>query len=318
MGEKIAFPNEPERLLILGKKAMAEKDYLLASRQFQKAYELQPSFETNQLWLESLEKQTQFEAALEVAKDYQTEYFLNEDGFQAYFRLLLLSRRFLQARAYLQSGTQQETLAQLDFSELWQQLAQLETVQQLVDPEAIAERRGLLQRINQTFRPISGKDWDFLIQSICFASFESLLENFLPQLQNPFLRPKLVEELVRLRSQRTYQVPDLSGIKQEVRPDQLVLPVASPALREMTGFIEETLGQEDPVMCEAVVAEVKAHFALAFPFAPQEEDPRKWAESYLWESRALFGDETASAELENYQEIQNQKAQLRKIYANLM
>lgn len=318
MGETIQFPDEYQRYLLKANQLMDQGEYLSAASYFERAYRLAPSFAVNYAWVRSLIKQEAFDQALAITDEWYHEYFEHPEGFVVYAQILMLSRRFLKARKYLLGKKNAGYSDEAVLEELFQQLSQLENVQQLIDPESVLHKRRLLKQLDGAIGAITQNDWDVLTQNITYRSFVSLLGEFLPNVKNPFVRPRLVEELVKLDCGKIFIIQDFEGHERECQPNLLTLPENSETLRKMVRHVEETLGQDDPALSEAIIAEIRAHAAIAFPFLPQDDQPEKWAESYVLEYEGMFGNQQAQQELENYQEIQKQKQRYRQIFQQLI
>ncbi|KAF1300136.1 MULTISPECIES: hypothetical protein [Enterococcus] len=318
MGDTVKFPDEYQRLLWQGQQLMEKAEYLGAAAAFEKAYQLAPNFDNHLLWTKALVKLEDFDKVLRIAEDWYEEYFSHRTGFRLYTQTLLLSRRFLKAREYLLIGKKAKKIDNILIEELFQQLQQLENIQQLVDPESVPQKRRLLREFDQAIGPISKNDWDVFTQNVTYLSFLSLIKEFLPIATNPFVRPRLAEELVKLECNKIFVVKSLEGTLQEFQPNLLTLPEKAESLQQMIRHVEETTGQDDPALSAAIVAEIQAHFALAFPFPPQELQPEAWAESYVLEYAAMFGNEDANRELMRYQEIQQEKTRFREFFQQLI
>ena len=134
------------------------------------------------------------------------------------------------------------------------------------------------------------------------------------QLTNPFILPKLVEELIACGVKEQMKV--YSIFKGEQALDLATCPLFhdAPALSELLRLVDETWSNRDPQIAEAITIEVHAHFALLYPFLPLLEEISDWEKSYRYEYEGIFGDEIAAKQLANYPEIQQLKEQIRAYY----
>lgn len=315
MGETIEFPDDYQRLIRAGKKALENRDHLEAVIELKKAAELQDTFEVNHLLVEALSMNNDFKSALELADQRFADYLESPDRFMEYFHLLLLNHQYLQARHYQVMVRKNRDFPQEIFQEALAELQQLEGIVELVDPESFYHKRDLLQKIDASGRPFSPGQWAELTEGLSFEGFQRLTGEFLPTVNNPFLRPRLVEELTQLGSEQLVTVKDLAGRPQQVKPNLLELPEKAPALETMIRYVEEQLGNRDPILAEGVISEIQAHYVLAFPFNPQDEAPLAWSRSYLVEYQEVLNGSLESDLLDP--EIQQQKADYRKIYQRL-
>lgn len=312
MGQTILFPNNQERERKLGQRAWEEGDYQKAQGHFERAYHQEPSYDLNRRLVGCLEKQGEFRRGLFVAEDYQEEYDRDPAGFGQLFHLYLLEQEFLQARKYLRLGAKRKELASVDFDLAKQELKQLEQVFAFYDGDRLQQKREYLLQINSDLMPIASKKWTEVMSHLPYASFVTIAKEVLAKAYNPYLRPRLVEELVKLGYQKEVSIRDLNGVKQKCRFDSLQLPEAQPALAEMLQYLEAEHGQKDPVLLDSIKGEVRAHFALAYPFAPQINAPLEWAESYWREYQVALGMDTPQT-MAPFAEIQLVKQDLRNL-----
>lgn len=288
MGEKVDFPNQYQRLMWQGKKALTEENYLKAVQKFGVAYKMQHSFEGNRLYVESLSRVNDFAKGIRIAEEYFDDYLNSPTSFLQYFHLLLLDHKFLRARKYMRLGRRIAALPSDELQEAWVELDQLESIQHLILPEAVGQKKCLLKRMEDSKQPVRPGEWELLTSEITYWEFNSLMMDYLPTAENPFLRPRIVEELVKLGCDLLIPVKGLNGEVHRVQPNLLQPPEKSPALKRMVQYVEEAIGNLDPILTEAIVSEIQGHYALAFPFTPQDESPVSWAQSYLLDYQSML------------------------------
>lgn len=312
MGQTILFPSDQEREQKLGKSAWEKGDYQKAQHHFEAAYQLAPDYELNRLLVGCLEKQGSFYQALQLAEEFQEAYDRDPVGFGQLFHLYLLRQDFLLARKYLRFGSRRPELVSVDFSQAEQELQQLEQVFAFYDLESVQEKREYLLQVNRSLLPVPQGKWEEVLNRLPYVSFVSIVKEVLGKARNPYLRPRLVEELVKLGFQKELSVQDLKGNLQTCCFAELQLPLEQPTLRQMLRHLENHHGQGDPVLLDSIKSEVEAHFALAYPFAPQNEAPQDWAESYWQEYQVALG-MTGSESLTPFAAIQEAKQDLRNL-----
>lgn len=312
MGQTILFPNDQEREAKLGKLSFEKGDYQKAQEHFETAYAKNPSYELNRQINRCLEKKGEFHRALVLAEEYQEEYDRDPEGFHQLFHLYLLDQQFLMARKYWRFAKERDALATVDFEQAEQELTQLEQVLSFYEPESLHQKREYLLKANDSLLPLPNQKWAELITGLPYASFVTIAKEILAKAYNPYLRPRLVEELVKLGYQKELLIQDVKGRKQNCRLRELALPEQNPALFEMLDYLEANYSQADPVLLDSIKAEVKAHFALAYPFCPQVLAPKDWAESYWVEYQVALGTEGDFC-LEEFSNIQLEKQELRNL-----
>lgn len=311
MGETILFPDDQHRLLKLGEKALAKDDFQQALQYFQDCYQVAPEYTVQKRILFCLEKLGAYRQGLTMAQDHQEAYDRDPEGVDQLLRLYLLDQQYLTARSYLVALEKVQPLVAVDFSQWRHQLEHLETSQLFYDPDLATIKREVLRKLDEQGLPVAAPAWENFTNGLTFNCFVSLCSDLLPKINNPFLRPRLVEELLKLGYQETILIKNLEGVLVEVSLAEEVLPADSPVLAEMLSYLEEVHGQEDPVMAAAVASEVRAHFAMTFPFSPQVENPEAWSESYWLEYQVAMGQADMAALLP-FNAIQAYKQRLRE------
>ncbi|MDT2706540.1 hypothetical protein [Enterococcus dispar] len=314
MGEKIVFPDELERSIRLGQKAIEQKEYLTACGYFKKAYEMEMSFSVNQLYVAALLKLEDFEAALHVAQDFSEEYQSIEAALTQYVRILLLNQQFLIARKVI---SQSVLLTKEKRRTLTQQVEQLELAIDLLDPESLQVKRQLLKRWDKKQTPMPSAAWDEFQHQLTYPQFVALMQDFLPASNNNFLRPRLIEELVLLGCDKTILTNSWLEIGYQLDLKTLLLPEDLPALKKLQHYFESEIAAKNVQMAEYCIAELKTHLALTYPFVPFAENTMLWAQSYVLEYQRLMGDVTAEKSLGELSKINLQKEKISQIYQEI-
>ncbi|KAF1306037.1 hypothetical protein [Candidatus Enterococcus willemsii] len=305
MTEIFSFPDEPQRLWINGNKKMEEQEFLAAKEDFLQLYQLEPTFRHCRKVVSVLQMLGEFSAALDFAEDYFDHFLAEEAAFVEYVHLLLLDEQYLFAHRLLHQ-------APFETSQLVNELQQLEQMQEwmAVDHQQIKWQQ--LLRWDQSKSPIPQKAWHKWIKGMSLNNFFQLCQDYVALRKNPFILPKLIEELVR------------DGAQQSIQIDEQVIDLATlkdldqmPIFQRIKQAVENQQ-LKDPQMKEMLLTEINAHFALMYPLLPPEVDAQKWADSYVLEYQSWFGDEVAQKELENYATIQAKKQQIREIYQGLL
>lgn len=316
MGETIAFLEGWQRAVKLGETALAKKDYQKAVAYFEDAYRQRPTYPIHRRLLTALEKVGGYKQALAAAAEHQADYDHDPEGFAQLFRLLLLDQQYLAAKTYLVRAQRQGWLTDDVVKVRQEELALLEKQQLFYDPDLPVIKKTVLSRLDGSLTAIPQKNWEDWVQGLTTDRFVRIAESVLEQAHNPFLRPRLVEELLKLGVAKRIKIRDLEGNVRECQLAEIELPEADPALLEMLRYLEAEHGHEDPTILPLIAGEIQGHFALSFPFSPQRVDPEGWAESYWLEYQAAIG-AVDPAVLNPFAEIQKIKARYRELLAGL-
>lgn len=308
MPEIIPFPEKEEQLRASGTRKMLAHDYLAAKKDFELLCEQAPTFENYQLLIEIFRLLGDFEGAVFYAEPYEPEYLSNKKEVEYYLRLLLLDGQYLRIHRLLQKYPNER---------VQKDLIQLEGTQDLIGESEYLAKEYQLKIWDQKGLPIIGRQWNIWLKRMSLTRFIHLVKEYLSVAHNPFLPPKLVEELLACGVKETLIVKDLLDEKRAVSFSELKLLEESRELDLLLRLISEVWENEDPQMAEGIALEAQAHFALLYPFLPPLEEIPEWAESYRLEYQGMFGDEKAIEALKEYQNIQELKQKVREIYQEL-
>ncbi|MHC5267715.1 hypothetical protein ACYSNO_00810 [Enterococcus sp. LJL98] len=308
MSELIPFPEKAEQLSVSGTRKMLAHDYLAAKKDFLLLYEMSPDFTNVQKLVEALRLLGNFEEAVFFAKEYEANYLSEEDTLKDYLRLLLLDGQYLKVHQLLQIKPDER---------LQKELLQLEAAQNLIGTNEYDEKKRQLAAWDQKGLPVLGTVWSAWLKRLTLAQLIHLAKIYLVGAQNPFLPPKLIEELLTCGVKEKILMGTLLHKKKQVDISCLSTLEKSRELQLLLQLIAETWENQDPQMAEGIALEAQAHFALLYPFLPPLKEIPAWAESYRLEYLGMFGDEKALETLQSYTEIQKRKQKLREIYQDL-
>jgi len=306
MADIINFPDENKRLLESANKKMQKQDYLAAKKDFQQLYQQTPTYTYAKKLVTVLQHLDDYTAALALADEHFNAFINDADGFVRYFHLLLLDTQFLAAHKLLFYEKKQD-----QFFALKEELTQLENAQSLLSDDLIKAKSRHLDALDKMQKPIAPRDWQELIKGISLPDFLMICQKYLKSAQNPFIPPKLVEELVKVGATGEVTIDN-----KKVELSQLPLPEEAEVLDKTIAVIEEEV-QDNPQLEDLIIPEVKAHFALLYPFLPDKKCAVDWAQSYILEYKAMFGEDISTRQLDDYQKIQEKKKKIRQIYQKL-
>lgn len=305
MAEIISFPDEPDRLWTLVQKKIEVNDLLAAKEYLSQLCQLEDKFLYIKKYVSVLQSLGELQQALEIVENHIDSFLNEEEAFSEYIHLLLLDSQFLLAHRWL-------NYTLFDNSQLLMETKQLEQVQELFNSNERKSKLSKLMDWDKKQRPVLSKDWQNWIKNLTKDTFYEICQNYFEQGTNPFLQPKLVEELVQIGEDRELLIGNN-------RIDLSVLPLLEDSIAYKKGltYIEDYLSTEIQIS-EMVLAEFSAHFALMYPFLPKVEEMKQWVNSYFLEYQGMFGDEEALEELIFYDSIQEKKQAIREIYQTLL
>lgn len=306
MADIINFPDESKRLLESANKKMQNQDYLAAKKDFEQLYQQNPTYTYAKKLVRVLQYLDDYTQALALVDEHFNAFINDADGFVRYFHLLLLDTQFLTAHKLLFYEKKQD-----QFSALKEELTQLENAQSLLSDDLKMAKSRHLASLDKMQQPIAPKDWQELIKGISLSDFLMICQKYLKNAQNPFIPPKLVEELVKDGATEEVIIDD-----KKVDLSELPLPENAEVLDKTIALIEEEV-QDNPQLEALIIPEVRAHFALLYPFLPDKKYAADWAQSYILEYKAMFGEDISTRQLDNYAKIQEKKKKIRQIYQKL-
>lgn len=305
MSEMIQFPDKKRQLQGNATRKMLAHDYLAAKKDWLMLYELEPNFEVLSPLVETLRLLGDFEGAIAFASEYEWAYLSSEETLVDYAHLYLLDGQYIFVHRLLTKYPNER---------LESELLQLEMAQDILGETDYDYHARQLTKWDAQLAPIGGKIWQNWLRKMTLNGFINLIKDYWGQLKNPFILPKLVEELIACGVKE--QIKVYSIFKGEQVLDLATCPLFhdAPALSELLRLVDETWSNRDPQIAEAITIEVHAHFALLYPFLPLLEEISDWEKSYRYEYEGIFGDEIAAKQLANYPEIQQLKEQIRAYY----
>lgn len=308
VSEMIPFPEREEQLLASGTRKMLAHDYLAAKKDFEQLCEEVHSFENTQLLVEVYRLLGDFEGAIYHAEEYKQEYLAQEHTLESYLHLLLLDEQYLSVRRILQ---------QYPNESVQKDLIQLEGTQDLIGEREYLAKEYQLQQWDQQRSPILGRQWHLWLKGMSLTRFIHLVKDYLVVSKNPFLPPKLVEELLACGVEENIMVKTLFNEEKFIDFSKLKPLEEMAELHLLLKMIADEWENQDPQMAEGISLEAQAHFALLYPFLPNVSEISDWEQSYRLEYLGMFGDDQSLERLKKYHEIQEIKQKLREIYQEL-
>lgn len=309
MSEMIPFPEKEQQLFASGTRKMLAKDYLSAKKDFETLYALSPTFENVQPLVEVYRLLGDYEGATFYTQEYEAFYLETKELFEQYVHLLLLDSRYLYVHRLLQK---------IPNEKLQNDLIQLETTQEFIGAYDLQIKEQLFVQWSNERKPVIGKKWEKWLKGLSLSRLIYFSKKYLPSVKNPFLLPKVVEELVFCGVKESLTFKTISGSLEEVHLSELKPLNETPQMALFLRLVAEQWENDDPQVAEGIVMEGQGHFSLLYPFLPALDQVSAWVDSYSLEFKGMFGDEEALQRLNSFQTIQQTKQKLRKIYQELM
>lgn len=266
----------------LGQEALDSGNQVLALKYFSQAYENKSSFHLNRKIVTLFAELGEYRMALHTAEDYLFRYRNGEKFFGIYFKLLLQNHYYIRARKELfrlshidpvEPELIVDFLNQLEIAEAYRD--QVEGDQRSID-DFIKEKESLSAAQQLTLEQVLGE----LTYEKYLVAAKELLQN--PKLKYLF-RSKILEDLVLLETDQSFDFLYFTGEMKTVNPIKLITPAASSTYQEIIQFLERALENQNPSLLYAVKSVVDLHFAVLFPFADElVVSPRRLANAYLF------------------------------------
>lgn len=311
---QIEFPKEFQRLVRLGKHALDEGELLKATEYFSSAYDLEQDFSVNLLLVSTLLELGEADKAFEYAKEMWHEYFKSIDYLGLYLQILLQKRLFIQATSLIESKRETaNTDEQHLLDDYQEQITQTEHAYQQLEYRKVKEGIKNLQSLSAA---------DYLtqmgeikkIETLPTEVFESLSATFLKDEHlHQLVRSKVLEELVKIQSEQTYDFLWLDEKMYTVVPKNLLFPASAKTYQQVSSLLEEKLVNDNPSLLLDMMNEVRLHFALLFPYADEKiKNPYLWAVSYLVDYAEYNLQADARLDENEWEAIQQLKEQLQE------
>ncbi|MFC6261124.1 hypothetical protein [Levilactobacillus fujinensis] len=254
-------PAAREKALEAARVAFETQNWSVAAAGFERLYQDQQTAELNRYLVASLYHDQQYAAAEQVAAEQDGIYLQSSQTFQLRLDVALKNQQFIFAREFCELPVAQDWraggLAQIVSAETASQTT-LGTTQRVIAKQfyhlgdvSFAEQRQRLERARQL--PLSQ-----FMQGVQYL----LVDPFL----HPLMRSTLLEELLRLRTTEPVQLHWLDDQVYTVQTKNLRPVNASLAAAEMQHFLQDQLGQSNPVLAANVQQVVTLQLMMLYPF----------------------------------------------------
>ncbi|WP_143463202.1 hypothetical protein [Levilactobacillus enshiensis] len=254
-------PAAREKAFAAAQTDFAAKNWSSAAAGFERLYEDQQTATVNRYLVASLYHDQQYAAAEQVAAEQDGIYLQSAKTFQLRLDVALQNQQFIFAREFCELPAAQDWraggLAQIEAAEVASQ-ATLGRTQRVIAKQfyhlgdvSFAEQRQRLERARQL--PLLQ-----FMQGVQYL----LVDPFL----HPLMRATLLEELLRLRTTQPVQLHWLDEQVYTIQTKDLRPVNASQAAAEIQHFLQDQLGQSDPVLAANVQQVVTLQLMMLYPF----------------------------------------------------
>jgi len=254
-------PAAREKALEAAQTDFKAKKWSAAAAGFERLYQDQQTAEVNQYLVASLYHDQQYAAAEQVAAEQDGIYLQSAQTFQLRLDVALKNQQFIFAREFCELAAAQDWraggLAQIAAAEAASQ-AELGTTQRVIAKQfyhlgdvSFAEQRQRLERARQL--PLAQ-----FMQGVQYL----LVDPFL----HPLMRATLLEELLRLRTTQPVQLHWLDDQVYTIQTKDLRPVNASQAAGKIHPFLQDELGQSDPLLAANVQQVVTLQLMMLYPF----------------------------------------------------
>lgn len=259
MNKIIEFPDADAQKLIQAKKAMEQQEWLRAKSLFEALLQKGGAKDAFFIdYLQVLQHLGEFSYAIQKMRQAGNTFLI--ENYEWYLHLIMLNEEWLMAHRLLVKRPNSTLLAELE---------QLESLQPLLYPTLLEEKRGMLLRFAEQSQPPLPKEWGKFREKLTLPQLFELSRAYLPRAKNPFLVPKLVEELVCCGAIGSVEIQtifdetlscELSSVKSLVE-EQIFIEILENLEKELEQY---------PGLFEVARGEVHSQMALMYPFLPEE------------------------------------------------
>ncbi|WP_162100798.1 hypothetical protein [Latilactobacillus sakei] len=281
MGELTALPNQFENLVRLGKVALNQRQWPEAIAHLEAAYDLQQTTALNLLLVSVLVAAGDNQRALQLALE-KKDFYTNETDLRLLYNGLLIKNQHFIAANELWSAVEATDAFEQRTKQKGQALLKTaEKAYQATEQQAIKKRQEQLYNITTG----DFQDQQRRLDAAELLPLADYLQGVSPILVNPYCHPfvktTILETLVRLRYSESVTINWFDQV-QQVTPSELELMTNRPVLKLIQKTIQNILGQQDPIILEAALAECQMTFAYLYPFEETVIDnPEEWGQALI-------------------------------------
>ena len=203
--------------------------------------------------------------AYEVALEEQDNYERSAKYLPQYTQLTIMNYAFLYARRLLlRNNFPDDALDSLN-----KQLTSAEEFYASIYVHKLQEKYVQWQAAFANVRPIFNDEFQLLISQLPLATFETIIQELLPNAQNPFLIAKTCELMNQLELSMDIYLKDVfteENIK--IASSALTTPNEQPFMKTCEQILAQSLANEDIALYEMLHEHMMQQLTLTYPFTP--------------------------------------------------
>ncbi|KKB72550.1 MULTISPECIES: DNA damage checkpoint antagonist DdcA [Bacillus] len=278
----IPFPNVKERLVHKGMSALKEKNYHEALRLFSEARNYDEEESDIYLgmaicFLEIGELEEARGICEKMLKEGQGHYFT---VLQVYMTILIQLRQYDKVKETIEAVLEENKLPPesaeqfyklLEFS---RKMTEEPEAEDIIEDPSDAEGYDREKVLNDTGEQVK------LIHALKdrnLSKYAGLLKTIL---QHPNGHPVVKTMILQLLAESDYEKPTLVtkfGESMTINPKETVKPDDMPILKHVLNVLDDTLGNENPSLYQAVEELWRRHLYVLYPFQPKYSNRELWA-----------------------------------------
>ena len=256
----IDFPDKYDNLMRIGQQALANHQYSQAKELFERAYELEATFESNTLFVLALSELDMWEEALHQALLHEKQYLMNEELATFYFDLLITAKDFLYAR---------KLIASADFPDGFEQaiLLKIQQAEELVGHMKRQKSREIYQLVEKlpSEKPTTQLSYIQEIEQLPYHEFIQTAKKLIVlKTVHVLVRAKLLESLVQVKEPTPVVYLTIDEELIEVIPKKMVRPEEQTSYQQIKKMAE-AYEQEDALMSKNLKEEFTMQSAIVYP-----------------------------------------------------
>ncbi|MGM9902607.1 hypothetical protein A5844_000445 [Enterococcus sp. 10A9_DIV0425] len=270
--EPIDFPDKYDNLMRIGQQVLVNQQYIQAKELFERAYELEGTFEANRFLVLTLYELDDRQEALRQALLHEKEYLTNEEFAAFYFDLLISSNDFLYAR---------KLIASADFPERFEHLilSKIQQSEELIGQMKRQKIREIYQRVKQLpdEKPTTQLLLIQLIEQLPYHEFVQTVKKLIVMTNvHGLVRAKLLESLMQVKETNPVAFLTIDGRLIEIVPKNLMKPEQQETYQKLC-VLAEKYEQEDAQLSKSLKEEFTIQSAITYPvYDSYVNDVEQW------------------------------------------
>ena len=257
--------NQDEALFAAFEDAKQTRNFLLAEQLAQKIYQKYPSLDNHYRLVDLYLMQDFQQKAYEVALEEQDNYERSAKYLPQFTKLTIMNYAFLYARRLLlRNNFPDDVLDSLN-----KQLTSAEEFYASIYVHKLQEKYVQWQAALTNVRPIFNDEFQLLISQLPLATFQTIIQELLPNAQNPFLIAKTCELMNQLELSMDIYLKDVfteENIK--IASSALTAPNEQPFIKTCEQILAQSLANVDTALYEMLHEHTIQQLTLTYPFTP--------------------------------------------------